>query len=305
MNALLGQVNKSVENKRVQDQTEEKSGFTREPIPESKGYPSRFIGYVEVGDRKSADYQGQKKPNARKAYLYFQLLSKKVAQEIEVDGVKKTIYPIHREMVDVKTGEKANLTKLFKRMAAGRSHLTHIAQMLGEPFKTGIAHNVKGEGADKKIYENARTKDDGWLISPPVVEVLDDDGEPTTKVLNVAEARDPIRLLLWDDPSPEQWESIKMRPYQYGEGDNKKTFDGGHLQFECINNALDFEGSALQAMLAGSVLPDMDVVDSSDSGDSLEDTGDIPDETEGTSETVGDADAEDLGLSDIDDEIPF
>jgi hypothetical protein len=291
--ALLNQVNKSVEKGRVADQTEDKGGFEREVIPENKlGYPARFIGYVEVGDRDGGEWQGKKKPNVRKAYLFFQLLSKKLRKEVEVDGETKVVYPVHRIMVDVKVGEKANLTKLFKRMAAGRE-LTHIAQMLGEAFKVGIVHSHKKEG--EKIvatYENSRTPDDGWLVFPPMrVQVDPETDEEEHVPMKVMEPTEALRLLLWDDPTPEQWDSIKGRPFEYGKGDNKETFDGGFYQYLCVHEALDFAGSPLEAMLSGGELPDMDPDPIDD-----EDSDAIPDEAPAADE--------DDPLAGLDDELP-
>ena len=285
MNALLGEVNKAVKENRVQDQTEERGAFVREVIPENKtGYPARFIGYVEIGDRPQPDFQGKAKPDCRTAYLFFQLLSKKLEKEITVDGETKVVYPVHRERVDVKVGEKANLTKLFKRMAAGRD-ITHIAQMLGEPFRVGISHNPSTKDP-KVVYENARTKDDGWLIFPPTIDVMGDDGEITTKVMKVPEAREELRLLLWDDPSEAQWASIKGRPFEYGEKDKKKTYAGGYLQYICVHEATDFEGSPLQAMLAGTQLPDLESIEDETEEPAVKPAGKL---------TTIDAD-EDLGL---------
>lgn len=305
-NTLLGQVKKSVENNRVQDQTEDKGGFERKIIPEHPGYPARFVGYIEVGDRDGGEYQGKKKADTRKAYAFFQLLSKSLGEEIEVDGEKKTIYPIHREMLDVKQGEKANLTKLFNRMANGRQ-LTHIAEMLGEPFRVGIKHKVVGEGKDQRTYENARTPDDGWLIRAPLMEVEDPEtGELVVKTMKVPEAREPLKLLLWDDPTPEQWDSIKGREYKYKEGKGEsaveKTFAGGYYQYMCVTQALDFAGSPLEAMLAGGSLPDMSVVDDLDGDGIPEDLGgDLDDTPETPDEPIGDAGAEDLGTDDFED----
>ncbi|ANS06221.1 hypothetical protein HOR19_gp28 [Phage MedPE-SWcel-C56] len=294
---LLGQVNKSVEKGTVQDQTEDKGGFERELTPVGK-YPARFVGYVEVGKRDGNMYNGKKKAPSQKAYAYFELVSKKLAQEIEVDGVKKTIYPVHREMLDVKQGDKANLTKLFKQMAAGRANLTHIAQMLGEPFFVEIVHQDKGEGDSKKTYENARDKDRGWLITPPIKDDVDGDGEVTQVKVRMKEQTVPIKLLLWGDPTPEQWDSIKGHPYEYKDGEVEKTCEGGYLQHICMTQAIDFEGSALQAMLAGGAL-----------GDVLDDEVDAEpeDEVDAEPDELGDAEAEDLGdpLDDLDDEIPY
>lgn len=292
--SLKDQAKKSVKENKLSDQNEEKGGFDRVIVPEGT-YPARFVGWVEVGDRDGGEYQGKKKPNTRKAYAYFELLSKKLAQEIEVGGVKKTIYPVHREMLDVKTGEKANLTKLFKRMAAGRS-LMHIVEMLEEPFRVRIVHFTKGEGKDAKTYANIRDKDLGWLVFPPTFEKVNEEtGESEIKTLNVPKQTVETQLLLWDDPSEEQWASIFIA------GDRqKKNHDGTEttvsknwLQQSCINEALDFEGSPLQALLAGKELPSFEVVDDEDGEPAPKPDGD---ESE---------DEPDMGnFEDLDDEIP-
>lgn len=264
---LLKQVKKSAKEGRIADQTEEVSGFERELEPEGK-WLGRFIGYVEMGDRDGGEWKGKKKKPVRKAFVFFQLLSAKLAQEIEVDGEKKTIFPLLRVMVDVKVGEKANLTKLFNAMRGGRD-LTHIAEMLGEPFRIEIVHHTKGEGKDAKTYANMRDKDRGWLIGPATKPVFNEDGDQIDEVpVKVREATEPMKLLLWDDPTPEQWDSIKGRPFEYGEKDDKQTFEGGYLQYVCIHDALDFEGSPLQTMLGSGELPDMspDTLDDEDEG---------------------------------------
>lgn len=299
MNKLLNQVTKSVKDKRLTDQNEEKGGFTREIIPEGV-YPARFVGWVEIGNRDGGEWKGKKKPPVRKAYAQFEILSKKLAQEIEVNGVKKVIYPVHREMMDVKTGEKANLTKLFRKMAAGRKDLVHIAQMLEEPFRIKFVHNTKEANGDKPevTYANIRTKDDGWLVMPPTFEKVDEEsGESKTVKLKVMEQTIETSLLLWDDPTEEQWASIFIDGTR-----TKKDKDGSEtevsknwLQEVCMNEALDFEGSPLHAMLGATELPDM-TADEVDEGEE-----EMPD---GLPDDLPEDDEPDM-MEGLDDEIPF
>lgn len=297
MSKLLNQAKKSAKEGRVADQTAEGPAFERELAPEGK-WPARFIGYVETGNRKGGAWKGKQKPDTRKAWLYFKLLAKKLAKEVEVEGKGKvTIYPIVRAMVDVKVGEKANLTKLFKKMAAGDDY-THIAEMLGQAFLVKVTHNDNGkEGADHRVYENIRTEDEGWTVYPPMREVYDEDEDETVmKPVNVPDVdEEELMLLLWDDPTPEQWDSIEGRPYTYKDGETEHTFDGGYIQYVCVNQAIDFKGSPLETMLSGGELPDMtpEVLDDDLGGHDGEPTGGSENPTDGVED-------EDMGLDDLD-----
>lgn len=290
MTNLLNEVNSAVKKGTVKDQNESKGDFEIELVPPGT-YPARFVGWIEVGDRDGGEWKGKKKPNVRKAYAEFELVSKKLAQEIEVDGVKKTIYPTVRQLVDVKTGEKANLTKLFKQMANGRD-LMHIAQMLEEPFLVTVEHWTKGEGDNARTYETLRNKEKGWLIKPPLVEVPDEEGEIQVKKVNVIPQTVPTKLLLWDDPSIGQWDSIAGREFSYKDkAGNEQTFPGGYLQYVCVHQALDFSGSALEAMLGGEAL-----------GDLTDD--EIPQEDEPSLEEQLDDEIPDHGADEVPDDLP-
>lgn len=311
MSTLLNQAKKSVKEAKVHDQTEEGPAFVYEPTPEGR-HRARFIGYVELGMRDGGEWKGKKKPDVLKAYLYYELYGKKVEKIIEVDGVEKTINPIHREMIDVKVGEKANMTKLFKKMVAGRDGITHIAQMLEEPFLLSISHNEVEKDGKKRIYENIKTKDDGYTLSAPIIETMDDEGETTVKKIKVPDQIAPTRLLLWEDPTVEQWDSIFVDGEYEREVDGKTiTVSKNFVQNDILSEAKDFEGSPLEALLAGKEMPDLGVVDDED--EDLDDTPDAPEDYLTRRAPLEDAALDNEGVEpdapnmsmDDDDEIPF
>lgn len=253
-NALLAQANKSVKDNKLKDQTADTGSFDYEP-PAAGPTAARFVGYVEIGKRPQKEYQGKAKSDCMEAFLFFELLSKKHAKEVGEGDDKRIIYPVHRERVQVKAGDRANFVKLLKKMAYGRD-IQHMALMLGEAFLVKGVHNVSGEGDKKKTYYNIRTKEDGYLVGAPVYNANKDPlGDEDMQPLPVPEPTQPIKLLLWDDPTVEQWQSIFIDGTRTVK---EKDADGNEVEVEksknwmqedIIENATDFEGSALQALL--------------------------------------------------------
>src|SRR5690606_5501012 len=109
----------------------------------------RFIGYVEVGKQKST-YKGQTKIKD-KVQLIFELHGKNYPPRVTDDGEKIP----HRIKITetLSLSEKANFFKLFNAMRNGREDITHMAQMLGEPFRGRVFHN---EGKEGRVFANLR-----------------------------------------------------------------------------------------------------------------------------------------------------
>lgn len=246
MNALLAQAKTS-----TVDHTKVSEGFTRE-VPPAGPSMARFIGYVEVG-KQPQEFEGKAKNPALEAYIMFELNSKKHIREVEVDGVNKVFanrITAGGGGVAVYTNSKAGFHKLFSAMRAGRENITHIAHMLGEPFKIDVVHSVPAKEGDA-VYANMKDAN-GWKIGPPMVTKYNDEGEPLeTVVLKVPEPIAPLQLLLWDAPTKEQWDSIFI------DGTYKKKVDGKEIDVsknwlqELCMKAVDYKGSALEAMLTG------------------------------------------------------
>ena len=217
------------------DLTEEKAGGFERPVAPEGSSVARFISYVETGRHPESSKFGDKPPSL-KAKLTFELTSKKLAQEIEVEvegkKVKKTIYPIVSADIRIKQSHKSGTYKLLQKMAAGRD-IKHFAQMLGESFIVTVKHKKVGDKTYANLYSES-----GWLVEAPVVRVpVGDptDGEFEDRKVQAIATDTPMRLLLWDTPSLEQWDSI------HTEGKN-------WMQKECVR-ATDFGSSALFELL--------------------------------------------------------
>ena len=242
---------------KLDDQTEEKGGFTYEP-PAKGPCIGRLVSYIELGNFPQ-EYNGQPKAPAREMIVEFELLGKKHAKEIEItneDGskTKKVVYPIIRERLPIKHSSRAASFKMLKALDYGRGN-TNIAFMLGEAFIINIIHKEADKDGKKVVYANIKDDTGNWTISAPVR--VNEEGE--TEPLNAPKATVEERLLLWDAPSKEMWDSIYIGGTRTKKVDGKETeVSKNWIQAEC-RSALDFEGSPLATLLAeiGGDLPDM------------------------------------------------
>lgn len=235
----------------TEDQTEvQTSNFDNSP-PEAGVTIGRFIEYIEIGKHSQNDYAGKPKPPADYVRVTFELLHpKKNIVEYEHEGEKRIRGEYITLKLTKKLGDKAKFKKLFNAMTYGRADIKHMAQMLGEAFVITIIHNtVKGTGGQPdKVYANI-DKDGAYMVGAPFVT---DPLEGTKTEVPVREPIRPLRLFLFDNPTKETWDSLFI------DGTRKVKKDGGEevevsknwLQ-ETIMSALNYEGSALQAMLGG------------------------------------------------------
>lgn len=244
MNALLQQAKQA-----KQDQTVTPTAYTYEPPAAGKAL-ARFVGYIELGKRKQRDYKGEKKSPEDSVLLCFELNGKKHMKEFkEGEPLQPTL--IYEEMT-LKLGDKANFKKLFNKMRGAREDVKHMAELLNEPFILTIEHNkVDGkDGQPDKIYANIKDKDGSWLVGPPAVE---DPMSGEVTVVPVPEAITPLRLLFWDSPTKEQWDSLYVdgeRTVKDKEG-NEKIVSNNRLQQRIVKEAVNFDGSALQDLIVG------------------------------------------------------
>lgn len=226
---------------------------------------ARFIGYVEVGKRKQKPWKGTAKPDASEVRFTFELLSPKNIREIEVDGEKITTSDVIGCKVAIKSGEKAAFTKLLNRMAYGREGIINFAQMLGEAFLINVIHaQGKDRDGNEKTYANMKDAEFNWTITAPVqVDAL----TAAVTTLPVPEPTLPLRLLLWDNPTTEQWQSVFIDGERTIKNeDGTETIESKNwLQRDIVENAINFANSPLSAMLNG--LSDADLAIPGDVGE--------------------------------------
>ena len=280
--------------------------------PPAKGVAmARFVSYIEIGEQeprvKGPHYKGPKPT----AIIQFELLGKKHAKEIEVDGKKRIVYPIITETLPISTSKKSWFYKLLHAMDYGRGN-THMAFMLGEAFKITVLHNEVDKDGKKAIFANIRN-DQGWTVGAPIVQKEDDDGEMVDVPLKVPNPTVELRMMLWDAPSQEQWESLFIDGTRtVKDGDKEKEVSKNWIQ-ETILKASDFEGSEIQRILSvsggdlpgvPSTDPEDDLLDAEDGADGgnegsgSEGSGDDEGATSGDSEGSADDPLAGLDLED-------
>ena len=235
--------------KETENQSEVTTGGDYEytPPPAGKTF-GRFIEYVELG-KQPQTYEGKEKPACEEVRVTFELLNpNKNIKEIEVDGGTKKIADRISIKMPKKSNEKAKFYKLFKAMAAGRTDITHMAEMLNECFILDVQHNKSTDG--KKTYANLY-ENGQWFVHPPRHE------DPLAGTVvdisaHVPEALSPLKIFLWSNPTKETWDSLFIdgtTEIQNADGtvENKSK----NWVQETVLSATDYGGSALEQLLHG------------------------------------------------------
>lgn len=235
--------------KETENQSEATSGgdFEYTPPPAGKTF-GRFIEYIELG-KQPQTYEGKEKPASEEVRVTFELLNPtKNIKEIDVDGGKKKIADRISIIMPKKSNEKAKFFKLFKAMAAGRSDITHMAEMLNECFIFDVKHNKSADG--KKTYANLYADGTWFVYAPRHEDPLA--GTVTDISSHVPEASSPLKIFLWSNPTKETWDSLFIdgtTEVKHADGTVEQR-SKNWLQ-EMILSATDFGGSALEQLING------------------------------------------------------
>ena len=281
--------------------------FTYEPPAEGPCI-ARLVSVIEIGNHPQRPYNGQEKPPAPEVIFQFELLGKKHRKEIKVKDEKgteitKVVYPIITERMAIKAGPRAAYIKLLEALRYGRKEMTHPAMMLGEAFILTIMHGDNGkEGKEKRIYANIKDASGNWKVGAPVR--VNEEGE--TEPLKAPAATVEERCLLWDSPDMEQWNSLYIPGSRIKKVDGKEQEVSKNWIQETAKAALNFEGSALETLIA-SVEGDLPSIMDEDEGDvggsespaesdEPDLGGDTPDEGEKATSDEDDDPLADLGL---------
>lgn len=222
---LLALANQAAET--AADMNEAVKGGGGRLLPEGYAF-GRLIEYIELG-KHPQEFGGVAKEPALEVQLAFALWGQGYQNE---DGTPYILRPFR---FAVSRNEKAKAFKLFKALNWKGTAKT-FAQLLGETYLV-------------KIVNAAKSKTDATLVSridfngflPPL--------DPVTRAPYSIQDVGPgdYRLFLWDHPNKTCWDSL------YVEG---KFDDGGskNRNQEYILEAVDFAGSPLEQLLAGSGL---------------------------------------------------
>jgi hypothetical protein len=141
---------------------------------------------------------------------------------------------------------------------------------LGEAFILTIVHNEVEKDGKKRVYANIKDDSGNWKIGAPVR--VNEEGE--TEPMKAPPATVPERLLLWDAPSIEQWNSIHIPgTYKRKDGDKEVEVSKNWLQ-NAAKSALNWEGSPAQNLVISSIDGDLPEV-STDPDEQEPDLGDV------------------------------
>lgn len=196
-------------------------------LPEGYAF-GRLIEYVELGNHPQ-EFGGVAKEPAMEVQLAFALWGQGYQNE---DG---TPYIIRPWRFAISRNEKAKAFKLFKLLNWKNTAKT-FAQLLSETYLV-------------KIVNQAKSKTDSTLVSRVDLNGFLPPLDPVTRAPYAIQDVSPgdYRMFLWDHPNKTCWDSL------YVEG----KFDDGvskNRTQEYILSALNFAGSPLELLLAGSGL---------------------------------------------------
>lgn len=190
-------------------------------------YRGRIVEVVEYG-LQPREFDGAKKTPSRSLRLGVMLFpSTKVREALGGEASPKIVRS--REL-HLSNHGKAGAKQIFDRLNVNKTY-QHFAQAIGDAYKFTLRNHVSSTGRKSQVID--------WASTQPA---LDDD---TGKPLAVPEApADAYTLFLFDNPSREMWDKLRI------EGKREDGTSKNFLQ-EKILSALDFRGSALEAMLNG------------------------------------------------------
>ena len=242
MNALFQQAAAAAKEAGT-DNSEASKGFERKVTPAGLT-PARFIGYVETGSHVE-QFEGKDKAPARQVIISFELNGPDHGNSFEKDGETKTWNnTIHIDMA-ISQNEKSGFYKLFKKMAYGRDAVKSFPQMLGEAFIVKVVHKKsKTSGKDYPVI-----KEEGeWTIMAPF---QTDPLNGTVTTFDIKEMTEAGRVMLWDSPNQEMWDSIFIDgTYTKTVNDVEQEISKNFIQNKCLE-ATDFAGSKLEALVGG------------------------------------------------------
>ena len=236
----------------LDDMTEVKSGGgSRGLLPKGTALV-RLSSYVEFGTHVQ-EFKGQKKPPARIFQLGFKIVG---GIGINAEGkpekyvLEEGYYPLVTTF-DTPIGfyEKSKAVKYFNALNRVGSKATHFIQKLQEQCLYAMTVDTYISKTNGKEYNS-------YAFDNLQMALDQDTGEPRQAPELKAE---DIQVFLWEQPTKAMWDSIHIEGSYDAKTDaagniTKAAQSKNFLQEKCLQ-ALDFEGSALQAMLGGDVPP--------------------------------------------------
>lgn len=244
---------KALANKAAETDNHDRKGadFERE-LPQAGKTIARFVEYIELGKQPRKPWKGQAREPADEVRITFELLGTKQKNVKTVKREDGTEFEVAQRIslrMNKSMNDKASFKKLYKKMKAGRSEITNMAQMLNEVFIVTIFHTIDEE-TKKPKYANLTPEAGGeFAVEPPYIE------DPMTgqrKTYTCREAVGELKLFLWDVVTKDTWDSLYIEGTREVKDDKgqTKTVSKNWLQ-GLIMSATNFKGSPLDVLLAG------------------------------------------------------
>lgn len=211
------------------------------PVPDEGQTRMRFIEYIELGNATTKFKQpnGKVKVETKPRVVFGLELSGKNHPPMEFDGEKVP------HVIRIKTSKgmhaKSGYIQIFKGMTGDYSDAKNFVALLGTGLTGKVIHDTwdKPDGTKGKKATLGNGKD-GYTIESATYE---DKMDNEIKTVPVDEPYSDLRLFLWDRPTLEMWDSLYIEG-EWENGDVKNEWQ------ERIKRAENFEGSAIQALLA-------------------------------------------------------
>lgn len=221
------------------DMTEAVKGGGGRLLPEGYAF-AQLVEYIELG-KQPQEFQGKAKPAEMEVQLAFALTGQAVdpadpTKTIPYTNEDGTPYIVRPWSFALSRNEKSRAFLLFKALN-WKGTAKNFAQLLGEKWLVKVVHTEKD---NKK-----RSELDLKSFIPPL--------DPVSRApYPIADASEELyKLFLWNRPTKAAWDSLFIEG-QWAAKDGKPAESKNKLQ-ETILGAVDFQGSALQALLGGAV----------------------------------------------------
>lgn len=229
--------------------------------PEAGPAMLRFIRYIEVGKETKEGTNDKGVAVMRsydRAWLYFELVSKKHAPIVSSDG---RLFPhVLRVKLNKSMSSRGSYTKVFKQMnfvlgpdgKKVQGPAKHFIQLLGKGY-TGTVQHVKGEANEQgktRIWGTLKDKIGNVFVNAPFSQDADDEGNLIDKPVSIPVGVEKQMCFNWNGPETrfEQfWDSIYIPTPPAGE-DGVAPKSRNIFQDE-IRAAENFEGSPIDLWL--------------------------------------------------------
>lgn len=242
LNQMLALANEDAEASGIDMNEAVKGGGGARLLPAGYAF-AQLVEYVEMGNHPQ-EFKGQKKDPAKVVQLGFALTGcapdpADPTKTIAYNNDDGTPYIMRPWPFAISQNEKARAFLLFKALN-WKGTAKSFGQLLTQKWLVKIVHEEKS-ATDKKIVSRMDLKS----FLPPVEAV-------SRQPYQIADA-DPAlyRLFLWDRPTMEGWNSLKIEGTYEAEENGQKVQKSKNRIQEEILGALNFEGSPLQQLLGG------------------------------------------------------